>query len=171
MGYHILSPADMLLPLEDILVDTGCPELLCLCREQALKPPRSPVLGSGRTASTPCCEPVNEPHKKGRPLSVYFSTLLVSEAYKKASVRSCFGTGESLSSYSAVAASPVCSRGACNSSLPTQPQQHRHDMELHKSSHLEIVTLITACSPDGRLAPLSPAHLWLQYSVCSSSNP
>lgn len=59
----------------------------------------------------------------------------------------------------------------CNSSLPTQPQQHRHDMELHKRAHLEIVRLITACSPDGRLAPLSPAHLRLQYPVCSSSNP
>lgn len=56
--------------------------------------------------------------------------------------------------------------------LPAQPQQHHcYDMELHKSSHLELVTLITTCSLESRLAPLTPAHLWLQSTACSSSNP
>lgn len=95
------------------------------------------------------------------------------KAYNKVAIGSCFGIGKSqvVSSYSTVAGSSD-PRGTYKGSSPTQPQQYCcYDTELHKSSHLEIVTLITACSPDGRLAPLSPAHLWLQYTVCSSSNP
>lgn len=86
---------------------------------------------------------------------------------------SCSGTGKSqvVSSYSNVAASSDPQR-TYKGFLPAQPQQyHCYDMELHKSCHLELVTLIIACSLEGRLAPLTPAHLWLQSTVCSSSNP
>lgn len=47
--------------------------------------------------------------------------------------------------------------------LPAQPQQHHcYDMELHKSSHLELVTLITTCSLDWLHSPLPTSGFNLQ---------
>lgn len=96
-----------------------------------------------------------------------------SQGIEKGSMGSCSGTGKSqvVSFYSTVAASSDPQR-IHKGFLPAQPQQHHcYDMELHKSSHLELVTLITTCSLESRQAPLTPAHLWLQSTVCSSSNP
>lgn len=104
---------------------------------------------------------------------ICISPLFWSQRIGKDSMASCSGTGKSqvVSSYSNVAASSDPQR-IYKGFPPAQPQQHHcYDMELHKSSHLELVRLITTCSLESRLAPLTPAHLWLQSTVCSSSNP
>lgn len=104
---------------------------------------------------------------------ICISPLFWSQSLEKGSMGSCSGTGKSqvVSSYSTGAASSDPQR-IYKGFLPAQPQQHQCcDMELHKSSHLELVTLITTCSLESRQAPLTPAHLWLQSTVCSSSNP
>lgn len=172
MGYQVLSSA----PEADVLVDSQAALSSHSCAKHRHQPPQITILGSGHTASKSCCELVN---KQGQ-ISLYINTYIPIfifphsaglKAHSKAAVRSCSETGKSqvVSSYGTAAAISD-PQGTHKGSLPAEPQQcHCYNMEFHKGSHLEIIILITAWSPDARLAPLSPAHLWLQYMVCSSS--